>query len=123
MEIGNPRSMNLYKRSLQYSKHVLDWTVNIRNEIEEEDFLQVRKMAMEIPKSIASALVDIHIKNKFKKLNKAKDTFFRLTDRLRNLEMESSEKRMVVLSMDLLKLFNGYFGYLGKRNRNQDREG
>lgn len=114
-EIGNPRDMNLYRHSLLYSKLVLDWTVNNRSEIGEEEFLKVRKMVMEIPKNISKAIVEIHKNNKFKKLNRAKDTFLSLTTKLRKLGMEASEKRLVMMSLDLLKLFNGYFGHLGKK--------
>lgn len=115
MEIGYPRSMNLYKCSLRFSTLVLNWTIKYRNEIGEAEFLKIRKMVMQIPKNIASAIVDIHIKNKYKKLNHAKETFLLLTSSLRNLGMETSEKHLVVLSLELLKLINGYFGYLGKK--------
>jgi len=120
-EIGSPRNMNLYKRSLLFSKLVLDWTLDKREKIGEKEFIQIRKMAVEIPKNITKAIVDINIKDKFKKLNRAKDTFLDLTGRLRKLGMDVSENKLNELSLELLKLFNGYFGYLAKKKKLNSR--
>lgn len=120
-EIGNPRNMNLYKRSLLYSKLVLDWTMDNREEIGEKEFMRIRKMAVGIPKNIAKAIVDINIKDKYKKLNQAKDTFLKLTDKLQELGMDGSENGLDGLSLELLKLFNGYFGYLAQKKKINSR--
>ncbi len=115
--IGDFRNLNLYKHSLRYSKLILDWTVKNRSEIGEKEFLQIRKMAMSISKNIAKAVVDININTKFKKLNRAKDNFLKLTDKSKELGMDIKEKRLVPMSLEMLKLFNGYFRYLGKRKK------
>lgn len=120
-DIGNPRNMNLYKRSLLYTKLVLEWTVDKREEIGEKEFIQIRKMAVGIPKNISKAVVDINIKEKFKKLNQAKDSFLKLTDKLQELGMNGSEIGLDGLSLELLKLFNGYFGYLAKKKKMNSR--
>lgn len=113
-EIGIPRKMNLYKNSLRFSVLVLNWLANNYHNIEGEEIVKLRKMAVAIPKDIASGVVDIHLKNKFKKLNKAKETFLDLTNKLRDIGMDKNEKRLIVMSLELIKLFNGYFGYLAK---------
>lgn len=116
-KIRDFRKMNLYKHSLRYSKLILDWTVKNRSEIGEKEFLQIRRMAMSISKNIAKAVVDININNKFKKLNWAKVNFLKLMNKSKELGMNEKEKRLAPMSLEMQKLFNGYFGYLGKRKK------
>ncbi|MGG3691784.1 hypothetical protein [Heyndrickxia ginsengihumi] len=119
-EVDSFRKLNLYKQALRFTHMVLHWTEQNKDEIVFRECSEIRKLAMEIPRSIAMAATEINVKNKYKKLNRSKMAFLSVMEDLRKLRMDKSEKKMVMLSLELLKLFNGYFGML-KRKKNASR--
>ncbi len=114
-EVDTFRKLNLYKQALRFTHLVLLWTEKHQDEIDISECLEVRKLAMEIPIYVAKAAVEINVKNKYKKLNRSKQALQILLPLLREYGVDKSEKRMIVLSLDLLRLFNGYFGMLHRK--------
>lgn len=114
-EVDSFRKLNLYKKALRFTHMVLQWTEQNKGEIGFRECLEIRKQAMEIPRSIAMSAAEINVKNKYKKLNRSKMAFQSVMEDLRKLGMDKSEKKMVMLSLELLKLFNGYFGMLNRK--------
>ncbi|MBS4220062.1 hypothetical protein KHA96_17255 [Bacillus sp. FJAT-49711] len=115
IEVDSFRKLNLYKQAIRFTQLVLDWTEQNQNEIGWKECLLIRRMATEIPRSIALAATEINVKNKYKKLNRSKEAFQKLMPMLRRYEMGESEKRIVMLSLELVKLFNGFFGMLNRK--------
>jgi len=110
IEIDRFRKLNLYKQAIRFTHRVLDWTNQNQDEIGWKKCIWIRKKAMDIPKNIAKASVDINVRNKYKKLNRGKDALQNLMPVLKQYGMDDND-----LSVDLLKLFNGYFGFLNKK--------
>jgi|SRR5690606_13437281 len=114
-EVDSFRKLYLYKQALRFTHMVLQWTEHNKDEIGLRECLEIRKKAMEIPTNIAKAASEINVKNKYKKLNRSKEAFQTVMEDLRKLGMDKSEKKVVMLSLELLKLFNGYFGMLNRK--------
>ncbi|MBL5768650.1 hypothetical protein B5V88_10480 [Heyndrickxia sporothermodurans] len=114
-EVDSFRKLNLYKQALRFTHMVLQYTEQNRDEIGLRECLEIRKQAMEIPKNIATAASEINVKNKYKKLNRSKEAFQTIMGDLKRLGMDKSEKKVIMLSLELLKLFNGYFGMLNRK--------
>lgn len=114
-EVDSFRKLNLYKQALRFTHMVLQWTEQNRDEIGLRECLEIRKQAVEIPKNIATAASEINVKNKYKKLNRSKEAFQTIMGDLKRLGMDKSEKKVIMLSLELLKLFNGYFGMLNRK--------
>ncbi|AXI08226.1 hypothetical protein CV093_04450 [Oceanobacillus sp. 143] len=110
IEIDRFRMLNLYKQAIRFTHQVLDWTNENLDEIGLKECVRIRKMAMKIPSSIATATAEINVRNKYKKLNRGKDALQNVMPVLRDYGMEENE-----LSVELLKLFNGYFGLLNRK--------
>lgn len=109
IEIDRFRKLNLYKQAIRFTHQVLDWTSQNRDEIGLKESLRIRKMVVKIPSSIAMAAVEINVRNKYKKLNRGKEALQNVVPVLRHHGMDENE-----LSVELLKLFNGYFGLLNR---------
>lgn len=109
-EIDSFRKLNLYKQAIRFTHQVLDWTSENSDEIGWKECVKIRKMAVDIPKSIAKAAVEINVRNKYKKLNRGKEALQNVVRVLKHFGMEYNE-----LSVELLKLFNGYFGLLNRK--------
>ncbi|AIF45134.1 hypothetical protein [Virgibacillus sp. SK37] len=115
IEIDRFRKLNLYKQAIRFTHQVLDWTNENLDEIGRKECVWIRKMAMDIPRSIAKAAAEINVRNKYKKLNRGKEALQKVVPVLKHYGMDDND-----LSVELLKLFNGYFGLLNrKKNANR----
>lgn len=119
-EVDSFRKLNLYKQALRFTHLVLQWTEQNKEAIGLKECLEIRKLSTKLPSYIAKAAVEINVKHKYKKLNRGKEALQKLVSVLRHHGMDKHEKRMVPLSIELQKLFNGYFGLLNrKKNANK----
>lgn len=110
IEIDSFRKLNLYKQAIRFTHQVLDWTSENTDEIGWKECVKIRKMAVEIPRNIAKAAVEINVRHKYKKLNHGKEALQNVVPVLNRYGMYDND-----LSVELLKLFNGYFGLLNRK--------
>lgn|SRR5690625_3746326 len=112
IEIDRFRKLNLYIQAVRFTHQVLDWTNENLDEIGWEECVQIRKLAMKIPSSIAKSAVEINVRNKYKKLNRGKEALQNVMPLLKQYGMDDNN-----LSVEVLKLFNGFFGMLNRKKK------
>lgn len=124
LKVENFRNLFLYKRSLVLTNEVFKWIKS------NDDFLyeseEIRKIAVTIPKKIASAIAQVNMKIRFKRLNDAKMKLRKLFEKL--IEIKNSFKvdyqswqQIVDRSIEVMKLLNAYFKWISnKRQRNSN---
>ncbi|WP_047979723.1 hypothetical protein [Ornithinibacillus contaminans] len=110
IEIDRFRKLNLYKQALRFTHLVLEWTVQNQADIGLNECIRIHKMVMKIPSNIVKAAVEINVKNKYKKLNHGKEALQNVVPVLKQHGIDDNE-----LSVELMKLFNGYFGFLNRK--------
>jgi len=124
MRIDNFRNYDLYRCSL-------DLTQSIYKLMDKENFFssherrEFHKIAIAVPKLIASGIGQSNMKIRFKQLNKMKDCLLELKHLSNSSHLIESKGYGYLLNeiennrLQVLKLLHGYFGWL-KRSKKKE---
>ena len=110
VKINDFRTLKLYQKSVDFTCETLDWIDSNSKKFSKVDMIRLRRKAMTIPTKIARANVDIHIKDRYKKLNIAKEAMQSLILELKpHIAEEESAKVIDALSIELSKFAKWIF--------------
>ena|SRR5699024_4439339 len=121
-KVDNFRAFNLYKRSIDLTKTTYDATNSNQNNFTDAEALLIRKKALTISNKIASAIVQVNMTIRFKKLNEAKVALIQLQSVMMDLKKKNkianhSWQDIENCSTEIMKLLHGYFGWLKDHKR------
>lgn len=121
-KVENFRTFDVYNRSIDLSLAVKQATNNCMTNLTEHEVGVINKNAITIPNRIAAAVAQVNMKVRFKKLNEAKSTLIQLQTIMLELKRskkidEQSWKKVEELSTEVMKLLNGYFGWISSRKQ------
>ncbi|MEQ2529417.1 hypothetical protein WMO40_22355 [Bacillaceae bacterium CLA-AA-H227] len=118
VRVNSFRNFTLYQRSLDLTRVVYEVSHIYKESLSNGNIGLIRKYAGHIPNQIASALIQVNMNVRFRKLNEAVATLKKLRVLMNNLEMrkEIDYKSWCLFEqyrIEVIKLLNGYFGWLG----------
>lgn len=122
-KIENFRAFTLYERSLQLSMAIRKAIQTCDDSLPYKDAKLIEKRAMCLPTRIASGIAQVNMKVRFKKMNEAVVIMTQLKimmERLKRRKMIDHQlwQEIENISLELIKLFNGYFGWMGRQMKN-----
>lgn len=119
-KIEDFRAFTLYKRSLQLLMTISKAIQTCEDNLPYKDAKLIQKRAICLPIRIASAIAQVNMNVRFRKLNEAVAIMTQL-----KIILERLNRRKIIddqlwqeienISLELIKLFNGYFGWMGRR--------
>lgn len=123
VKVQNFRKFDVYNRSIDLSMAVKQVINNCKANLTEREVGVLSKNAVTIPNKVAAAIGQVNMKVRFKKLNKAKSTVIQLQTIMLDLKKrkkidEQLWQKVDEYSIEVMKLLNGYFKWMGERKRN-----
>lgn len=123
IKVQNFRKFDVYNRSIDLSMTVKQVINNCKANLTEREVGVLSKNAVTIPNKVAAAIGQVNMKVRFKKLNEAKSTVIQLQTIMLDLKKrkkidEQLWQKVDEYSIEVMKLLNGYFKWMGKRKRN-----
>lgn len=123
VKVENFRNLDVYNRSIDLLMAVKRVINGCKVDLTEYEVGVLYKNAVIIPNKIAAAIGQVNMKVRFKKLNKAKSTVIQLQTIMLDLKKrkkidEQLWQKVDEYSIEVMKLLNGYFKWMGKRKRN-----
>jgi len=120
VKIDHFRGFILYERSLDLTKLIYEISYKFEEDLTDGEVRLIRKHAGSIPNQIASAITQINMKVRFKKLNEAVATLMQLKVVVQNLKTRKkinyqSWQIFEKYRIEVIKLLNGYFGWIGSK--------
>lgn len=123
VKVENFRNLDVYNRSIDLLMAVKRVINGCKVDLTEYEVGVLYKNAVIIPNKIAAAIGQVNMKVRFKKLNEAKSTVIKLQTIMFDLKKrkkidEQLWQKVDEYSIEVMKLLNGYFKWMGKRKRN-----
>lgn len=121
IKVEDFRAFDLYDRSVDLTIAISQAIKVCQGNLLEKEIEVIRKKAVIVPSKIAAAISQVNFKVRFKKLNEAKGILIQLKSIMFELTKrkkidESSWQTVNSCSIDVMKLINGYFRWLGNGN-------
>jgi hypothetical protein len=116
------RTFDVYNRSNDLSMAIKQATKSCNADLTEQEIGVLNKKVVIIPTKVAAAIAQVNLKVRFKKLNEAKSTLIQLQTIMLDLTVrkkidEQSWVEVEELSIEVMKLLNGYFGWISGRKQ------
>lgn len=123
VKVQNFRKFDVYNRSIDLSMAVKQVINNCKANLTEREVGVLSKNAVTIPNKVAAAIGQVNMRVRFKKLNEAKSTVIQLQTIILDLKKrkkidEQLWQKVDEYSIEVMKLLNGYFKWMGERKRN-----
>jgi hypothetical protein len=121
-KVENFRSFAVYNRAIDLSIVIKQATKSCKANLTEREIVVLNKNVVTIPIRIAAAITQVNIKVRFKKLNEAKSILIQLQTIMLELKKrkkidEQSWGKVEELSIEVMKLLNGYFRWISGRKQ------
>lgn len=118
VKVNSFRNFTLYQRSLDLLRVVYESSHKCEESLTDGNIRLIRKYAGHIPNQIASALIQVNMNVRFRKLNEAVATLKKLSVLMKSLEMRKkidfqAWRVFEQYRIEVIKLLYGYFGWLG----------
>lgn len=118
-KVDNFRSYNLYKRSIDLTSISYNIIHSCKNNLTEAEVALIRKKVVTLSIKIASAIAQVKMAIRFKKLNEAKFALIQLQSAMRVLKRKNKIDEYLWheienCSTEIMKLLHGYFGWISK---------
>lgn len=121
-KVENFRTFDVYNRSIDLLMAIKQATKSCKADLTEQEIGVLNKNVVTIPIKVAAAIAQVNMKVRFKKLNEAKSTLIQLQTIMLELKKrkkidEQSWGKVEELSIEVMKLLNGYFGWISGRKQ------
>jgi hypothetical protein len=121
-KVENFRTLDVYNRSINLSLTIKHATKSCKADLSEQEIGVLNKNVVTIPIKVAAAIAQVNMKERFKKLNEAKSTLIQLQTIMLELKKrkkidEQSWMKVEELSIEVMKLLNGYFRWISGRKQ------